>query len=439
MGRLSFVALTTIVAGLIACSSAPTPPRPVPTLSPSRPAPTAASRAPTAPPLARFEDDEIVFEYPAEWDVAVFPRHRRLRPIAYLSPQPMTDPCTRTVNSVTCSGMAVGSLDPASVLVQWDWFTTPGGNDSTPPEGARHTLLGGRHAFLLESDHNTCGTVSGDQSISLLMRPWRGWWLRMTACIRGPGEDVVEAQVNAMLASVEWRPQEPDLNRIVPTHHLEELQRGLGTRTGIIGGQLVDRGNCVYLVLPSREWLVIWPSGTSVDEAQDPRVIRDPGGEEVARIGEAYSMGGLSFPAESIDEVAPVLDEPVPEWCRDAEILLADPDLRPLESRAVTWRLDESSSPDAHDTTVDINFRERWCPGNLDPYPRLQPTRPEYFTDRIVITLPVLEITGRCMELPDHPLTVPLHEPVGDRDLVDGSSGAVRWHDGAAVSPAPDE
>lgn len=89
-----------------------------------------------------------------------------------------------------------------------------------------------------------------------------------------------------------------DVNPIVPTHHLEAFQSGMGTRTSVVAGQLVDRGNCIYLVLASRQRLVVWPSGTTIDEAQDPRVVRDANGKELARMGESYSMDGISLPTD---------------------------------------------------------------------------------------------------------------------------------------------
>lgn len=53
-----------------------------------------------------------------------------------------------------------------------------------------------------------------------------------------------------------------------------------------------------------------------------------------------------------------------------------------------------------------------------------------------MITLPVLEITSRCNDHPEHALTLPLRDPIGDRVLIDGSTGEPRWQDGMSVPPA---
>lgn len=223
----------------------------------------------------------------------------------------------------------------------------------------------------------------------------------------------------------------------LPTHHEADINRG-GTFTGIAGADILREGDCVYLAYPDRRWLVVWPTGTKLDESQDPSVVRDAAGRRIVGVGEVFTMNGASYTANQLDELRPVLDADIPSACIGSEILLAAPDLAALRPVPATWRIDPASQPDSGSMTIDVLLREHECAQGRPPGNRLQPPIIDYRSDTVVVTLPVLEIGGRCQN-PEYPVALSLREPIGQRTLVDGSAGSVRWRpDIGIVLPTPD-
>lgn len=161
--------------------------------------------SPSASPFAVFQDSEIRFEYPTNWTVAVYPGHRRLRPIAYLSTAPMHDPCVRTAVSTSCDGLPVDSLGPDGILVMWMWLFPPGLVHR--PEG-EDVDIGGRQAVTVQEPPSGTCSAAGYEAVHVVVADEQaGGYLEMIACLNGPTTDVGRAQVQAMLDSVVWTAQ----------------------------------------------------------------------------------------------------------------------------------------------------------------------------------------------------------------------------------------
>lgn len=222
----------------------------------------------------------------------------------------------------------------------------------------------------------------------------------------------------------------------LPTHHETDIDRG-GTDTGIAGADIVLNSGCIYLAYPDRRWLVVWPTGTTLDKSQEPAVVRGPTGDRIAAVGEIFSMRGASYPANQLHLLQPVLDSAIPAACQITEILLADPYVRALRPVPATWRVDPTSQVEPGGTAVSVLLREAECAQGNPPGNRLQTPLIEYRAESVVITLSVLEIGGTCRNL-EYPVTVTLQEPIGNREIVDGSDGSTRWQPGIGViSPMP--
>jgi hypothetical protein len=201
----------------------------------------------------------------------------------------------------------------------------------------------------------------------------------------------------------------------------------LGTYTVMAGAFVIREGRCLYVSLPSRRWLAIWPAGTTIDETADPPVIRNVASERITTVGEILSLGGASIDGNERDDARTYLDREIPDDCEAAELLLIDPGVEGLQPRVATWRVDAARPPDRSSTMLDIEINENACSSRLDPRGRTLPPEIEYRADAIVITLSVLEIGGRCPGNPYFPMSIKLDEPVGDRRLVDGYDDGVRW------------
>lgn len=221
------------------------------------------------------------------------------------------------------------------------------------------------------------------------------------------------------------------------THHLTEAIGG--RHTGIAGVPVVRDGSCLYMTIPGeRQWLTVWPSGTTIDESEDPPIVRDADGDRITTVGEDFSLGGTSFDADRLEDLRPYLDGDVPEQCLGADLLLIDPGVAALHPAVATWRLNPESPPEPTSATLHIEIHENACSSRRDPTGRTLPPEVDFGPDEIVITMSVLEIGGRCPGNPYFPMTIQLTEPIGNRTLVDGYDRGVRWQPLAMVpTPSP--
>jgi hypothetical protein len=82
---------------------------------------------------------------------------------------------------------------------------------------------------------------------------------------------------------------------------------------------------------------------------------------------------------------------------------------------------DADLSPES--TSIDLLVNERGCASGESAEDRMAPPQIEYGEDEVVVTTRVVPPPGpqTCPSNPDTPLTVELEEPLGDRELLDGS------------------
>lgn len=178
---------------LIACGESP-PPLPADALS--------------APPLRHFGDEELSFDYAGAWSDATFPVVSSFSNVlVYLSTAPLSDPCDRTANSIACIRNAVSGLGPNGVLVEWSRQSFPGW--TFDPTKGRLTTIGGRAATFQQValTEGGCQVIGGERELVVTIddaTPDMNW-TEMRACLSGPFLDVLQAQIEQMLATVTWK------------------------------------------------------------------------------------------------------------------------------------------------------------------------------------------------------------------------------------------
>jgi hypothetical protein len=161
---------------------------------------------PTAPAQSHFDSAGLSFDYPGAWSAARFDVVSSFSSvIVYLSTAPMSDPCDRTPNSIACTRLAVSSLAPDGILVAWSrrsWV-----NWTFDAMKDRPLAVAGRRATIEQLDpEQGCRSVGGTRELVVTIDdPVPDWnWTEAWACLRGPSLDALQAQVEAMLATVTW-------------------------------------------------------------------------------------------------------------------------------------------------------------------------------------------------------------------------------------------
>jgi hypothetical protein len=158
-------------------------------------------------PLRTFSNGGVSFSFPASWTLYRYqwPPSTLRTIIAYLSNEVLHDPCQPSGSSTTC-GQPIDRLGAGGVLVTWTENGSPAWNFKTFKQSeGRHVTIGGRPARLLvETSGRACGSVDADELIEIVIPNGRYNWYEMNACIRGPDVSTAEAQVKAMLHTVQF-------------------------------------------------------------------------------------------------------------------------------------------------------------------------------------------------------------------------------------------
>jgi hypothetical protein len=199
----------------------------------------------------------------------------------------------------------------------------------------------------------------------------------------------------------------------------------------------VIQEHCTFASDEGRRWLLVWPSGTVLDARTNPPVIRGSSGQALVTVGDVFSFNGNLYSSDQVDQIRSALDAALPSDCVTDKIALVDQKVTPLQPEPASWRIDQTSPPDATSTTVHILLTEQECAQGRDPFGRLQTPTIDYRSTAIAITIDVLAIGGRCSN-PEYPLVVQLEQPIGDRTLIDGSDGSARWSPAGIPSASPD-
>jgi photosystem II stability/assembly factor-like uncharacterized protein len=87
-------------------------------------------------------------------------------------------------------------------------------------------------------------------------------------------------------------------------------------------------------------------------------------------------------------------------------------------------------------TTIKGFLQERECASRQSPADRVVGPVIEYRSDAVVITFRVRPIGGECPSNPAFPVTITLTEPIGNRSIVDGSTGRDATVDPSGLMPA---
>ena len=165
------------------------------------------ARTPAEPahplPAVSFSAMGLSFRYPATWhagtwdDVSSFTAL-----IVYLSTGRQHDPCTVTTSpgekSVTC-GDPMRTLPPGGVLVQWDLDGFPGFRLPKP-----NATIAGRPALQTKTSGGWCASLGGTETITVTIpRDQPGNFYQMEACLSAPNLPQQEAQISALLHTVQ--------------------------------------------------------------------------------------------------------------------------------------------------------------------------------------------------------------------------------------------
>ena len=181
--RLACVALLLVISG---CARAPSPV----VVSPGF---TALIRLPVP-----FGPTAI--RYPAGWQVAnyVVP-NSFYQSVAFLGPEPLPDPCTRSTGSAVCSNWPPVHLPPNGIVVGlWSDLRPFWSFDRTVGQAIS---VGGQPAtFEVRAPDEGCVAIGGDEQVVVTIPMPVNWnWWEVDACLRGPDHAFGEATTCDML------------------------------------------------------------------------------------------------------------------------------------------------------------------------------------------------------------------------------------------------
>ena len=164
---------------------------------------TPADRAHPAPTVS-FSAMGLSFRYPATWHRGAWndDPSNFYTPIVYLSNGPLHDPCTVTyspgVKSVDCTA-PVTAMPPGGVLVRWDSDGFPDVHHPKP-----NTTVAGHPAIESTTTGGWCASLGATETITVMIpRDTPDNWYQLDACLRAPNLPRQEAQISAMLRTVQ--------------------------------------------------------------------------------------------------------------------------------------------------------------------------------------------------------------------------------------------
>jgi hypothetical protein len=163
----------------------------------------AQAAAKKGPQLVRYSSSVLSFSHPATWKAYPYRGAGELHfhPLVYLSTQPVHDPCS-TRESTTSCGFPVDRLQPGGVLLTWNASSPP----ATGLAAGSRIRVDGHPARRVDSTDGICRKIGADRTIEVLVqtRPLPSTPTELTACLRGPGLEQEEQNVDALLASTRF-------------------------------------------------------------------------------------------------------------------------------------------------------------------------------------------------------------------------------------------
>jgi hypothetical protein len=171
--------------------------------------PTPIPPTPVPSGLAHFSDYQLSFDYPAAWVVGQYDDTSSFSSLkAFLSTEPLHDPCVRTPSSISC-GNPIVQLAPNGILVGWWRRSWPGW--TFDPGAGEAVHVAGEPATLEVTQSGETGDMVCDRYMVVKIpdQPANSNWTEMDACLRGPDLAASQAQIEAMLRSVQWENPNP--------------------------------------------------------------------------------------------------------------------------------------------------------------------------------------------------------------------------------------
>ena len=157
--------------------------------------PPSSSPAPSG--SAVLNSGGLVLEHPASWTRFHYDMTSSFSNlVAYLATVPVGDPCTRTANSLSC-GSAPYQLAPGTLVVE---ILAVGGMEQIDLVLMPLTIGGMPASFRVEPSG-----ADGRRLVWEIARSSMNLF-RITADLRGPGLDVLQADVTSMVEGLEFNP-----------------------------------------------------------------------------------------------------------------------------------------------------------------------------------------------------------------------------------------
>jgi len=157
--------------------------------------PPSSSPAPSG--SAVLNSGGLVLEHPASWTRFHYDMTSSFSNlVAYLATVPVGDPCTRTANSISC-GSAPYQLAPGTLVVE---ILAVGGMEQIDLVLMPLTIGGMPASFRVEPSG-----ADGRRLVWEIARSSMNLF-RITADLRGPGLDVLQADVTSMVEGLEFNP-----------------------------------------------------------------------------------------------------------------------------------------------------------------------------------------------------------------------------------------
>jgi hypothetical protein len=203
----SVIGLAALAGAMAGCGSAPPS-----TAGPASAAPSPAARLVEAGPLVL--DVPITWEgRPWTWHVGKgAPIPSGDNPIAFLSPQPLVDPCRSDGSATTCGPWPIARLGDGGLVVA---VRTYGGPGRVLPAGEPSTVDGREARLVWATGDPACAGVGGTDRVRVIVpgepgppdRPGSvASYTELDACLAGPSGAAADA-FDAIVASARWLPE----------------------------------------------------------------------------------------------------------------------------------------------------------------------------------------------------------------------------------------
>jgi len=185
-----------LAAGLAACAS--TPPPSITGATPVATSTASNTRHVDVPGF--FSADQPSWWMQASFDTMAI--SHAFVPV-YFSTEAISNPCSRIPATVNCPEYPVDRLEGNGVLVTWTQRGL-GGEQVDWTQGASTTIGGLAARLVVGPGDAACTAIGGEREMVGLLRGAQTNWTEMRACYLGPDLEKTEAELHAMLASIQW-------------------------------------------------------------------------------------------------------------------------------------------------------------------------------------------------------------------------------------------